>query len=119
MASDINSNCNITGLQYLSDIKFSSNSENSFEITASRYKFYFSPLKTQSDYITALKMTYELIDKSMLPAVVYSDFFIYNGQFLEIKSIATQDLLIAGGTKYLLLNFFFDFFFCYLKLLFF
>ena len=93
LSSEIKGNsCSISGTQYYGDVIM----DNPSKISASRFRYFYSPLLSQSDYINAIRVTYELIDTSQIPdAIAFSDFFIYYGQFLDIKVLALQNLMIA------------------------
>lgn len=56
-----------------------------------------SVLRTQEDYITALKVAYELGDMSSVPVFPYSVFYIFFEQYLYIVNVAIEDVLYAIG----------------------
>jgi hypothetical protein len=55
-------------------------------------------LKTQKDFINAIKVAYQVAEISDMQIYPYSVFYIYFEQYLYIVSIAIQDSLYALGT---------------------
>ena len=64
---NVSDSCTLLGLGYLSDVV----PNNGSVLTVSRIRMYHSVLKTQQDYINALKVAYELTDATDLPVFPY------------------------------------------------
>jgi Niemann-Pick C1 protein len=87
-------NCSTIGQTFQYDIS----PESTASSMTGRFKLYYSVLNTQDDYIDAIKTTYALIDNFNGTGIIaYSDFFIYYEQFLNIRELAIQNLLLAAG----------------------
>ncbi|GAM20374.1 hypothetical protein SAMD00019534_035490 [Acytostelium subglobosum LB1] len=84
--------CPVAGLAYQSDTNLQSG-----QIVASRFDGYHTTLRTQTDFINALKSAYWVADHSDLNVFVYSVFYVYFEQYLNIVSIAIMDILLALG----------------------
>ncbi len=68
-----------------------------------RFRLYYSILQSEDDFINAIKNTYAIIDDFELPGIIaYSDFFLYYEQFLDIKILSIQDILLALGGVFLI-----------------
>lgn len=102
--------CKLTGQAYPADVIYDAQGN----ITMTRLRLYHSGmlesccefclttlsclvLKTQEDFINALKVAYAVADQSPVPIYPYSVFYIYFEQYLYITSIAIQDSLFALG----------------------
>ncbi|EGG21969.1 Niemann-Pick C type protein [Cavenderia fasciculata] len=85
--------CPVTGLAYASDL----NIQNGSTIIASRFDGYHSTLRTQNDFINALKAAYYLADhfSDEFSIFVYSVFYVYFEQYLTIQSIAVMAIGLA------------------------
>jgi len=87
-----NTFCGNTGIAYNSDIQFLPNGS----IAATRFMTYHTVLKTQTDYIDALRVAYYVADNaSQIPVFPYSIFYIYFEQYLYIVNVAVMDILLA------------------------
>ncbi|KAF2072589.1 hypothetical protein CYY_006086 [Polysphondylium violaceum] len=82
--------CPITGLAYQSDTNIQNGN-----IVASRFDGYHTPLKTQNDFINAMKTAYYVADQSDLDIFPYSVFYVFFEQYLYIINIAVTDILLA------------------------
>ncbi|EGG22062.1 Niemann-Pick C type protein [Cavenderia fasciculata] len=90
----VSGSCPSTGLAYAQDL----NIQNGTTIVASRLDGYHSTLRTQNDFINAIKAAYYLADhftSQGLPVFVYSVFYVYFEQYLTIQKIAVMDIGLA------------------------
>eukprot|EP01132_Coremiostelium_polycephalum_P006736 gene6736-8352_t len=83
--------CPMSGLAFSSD----TNIQGGNSIVASRFDGYHTTLRTQDDFINALKTAYWVSDHSDLPIFPYSVFYVFFEQYLTIKNIAVMDILLA------------------------
>lgn len=93
----ISETCAQGGKSFQSDIVMGSSNE----IRASKFELYFEPLVSQQDTIEAIKTTYQLVDNSPLNVTAFSPFFVYFGQFMDIKVVSTETILLALGKSYI------------------
>jgi len=97
--STINSNCVLQGSIYQDDVHFI-NTNNT--IPSSRLRLRFSALKTQEDYINAMKMARAVAKQSGLTFYPYSAFFEETEQYLHIEKTALLVLLLTLGLCFFL-----------------
>eukprot|EP01133_Synstelium_polycarpum_P009861 gene9861-11524_t len=83
-------NCPLAGLAYQSDTHIVNKT-----IVASRFDGYHTILKTQQDFINAMKSAYWIADHSDLEVFPYSVFYVFFEQYLTIKKIAIMLLCVA------------------------
>eukprot|EP01087_Luapelamoeba_hula_P018260 TRINITY_DN5868_c0_g1_i1.p1 TRINITY_DN5868_c0_g1~~TRINITY_DN5868_c0_g1_i1.p1 ORF type:complete len:1312 (+),score=147.15 TRINITY_DN5868_c0_g1_i1:59-3994(+) len=89
--STVGTDCKLTGQAYPADVKYNPDGT----IQATRLRLYHSVLKTQEDFVNALRVAYDVADHSHLDIFPYSVFYIYFEQYLYIVSIAIQDSIYA------------------------
>ena len=80
-------NDSIQGLPYAYDIIFQNNATaHPTGIKASRMRSFYRPLSTTSEFVSAMKDTWERIDefRERIPALTQSYFYIYYEQFVSI-----------------------------------
>eukprot|EP01133_Synstelium_polycarpum_P007495 gene7495-8771_t len=85
-----NYNCPLAGLGYQSDTRIVNGT-----IVASRFDGYHTTLRTQQDFINAMKSAYWVSDHSDLDMFPYSVFYVFFEQYLTIKEIAIMDICLA------------------------
>eukprot|EP01133_Synstelium_polycarpum_P007496 gene7496-8772_t len=85
-----NFDCPLAGLGYQSDTHTVNGT-----IVASRFDGYHTTLRTQQDFINAMKSAYWISDHSDLDMFPYSVFYVFFEQYLTIKEIAIMDICLA------------------------
>jgi Niemann-Pick C1 protein len=96
--------CAVCGTPHYADVIMDPN--NAGEVLVSRWRTYHSVLKTQDDYINALKSGRRIADEisaaNGIPVFAYSVFYVFFEQYLYIEAVAWQNVGLAIGAIMLL-----------------
>ncbi|EGC34908.1 hypothetical protein DICPUDRAFT_47976 [Dictyostelium purpureum] len=82
--------CPLAGFAYTSDVNYKDG-----KILASRFDGYLTPLRTQNDFINALKTVRYISDHSNMDIFSYSIVFTFFEQYLTIEQVALKTILLA------------------------
>ena len=85
----------MAGIAYQGDIVWAD--ANRTQIKVTRLRLYHTVLRTQQDYIDAMKAAYAIQDMVPVEVFPYSVFYIFFEQYLSIVRIATENVGLACG----------------------